>query len=359
MTDALAPGTVLRRRYRIIAPVGQGGLGAVYLAEDLRLPGRQTAIKTILPDPMATAEARAAGQAQFRREASVLAQLDHPALPRVSDYFVESGIDCLVMDYVAGPDLRQVISEARASGEFLPEARIIDWAGQLLDALEYLHSREPPVIHRDIKPANVKLVTGDRLKLVDFGLVKHLDPADPRTLTASRGVGSLPYTPLEQYAGDTGHTDARSDLYALGATLYHLVTLRPPATAHERFLMPNALQRPSQLNPRLSPRLESVILTAMALHPERRPADAAALRQLLRGDAPLRADVELGTAAAAWRAALWDNAGLLALVALLLLLATLATWQAGSAAPAVVAPLEADSAPATMTIPPGSGAAAP
>ncbi len=331
----------------------------MFLADDLRLQGRQTAVKAILPEPMATAEAHAASQDQFRREASILAQLDHPALPRVSDYFVESGVDYLVMDYVAGPDLRQVIAEARAAEEFFPEAQIIDWAEQLLDVLEYLHSRQPPVIHRDIKPANIKIAAGDRLKLVDFGLVKHLDPSDPRTLTASRGVGSLPYTPLEQYAGDTGHTDARSDLYALGATLYHLATLQAPATAHERFLMPNALQRPGQLNPRLSPRLESVILTAMALHPERRPESARALRELLRGAAPLRADVELGTAAAAWRAALWDNAGLIALVALLLLLATLATWQARSAPPAVVAPLQTDGVATVPASPPPSGGQGP
>jgi serine/threonine-protein kinase len=184
------------------------------------------------------------------------------------------------------------------------------------------------VLHRDIKPANVKLLEGNRIKLVDFGLVKPLDPADPRTLTTARGIGSLPYTPLEQYAGDTGHTDVRSDVYSLGATLYHLMTGRPPATAQERFLLPNALVRPGQINPGISARIESTILTALALHPEQRPATAEGFLDLLTGAADPEAVPELGTAPAAWRAGLWDNAGLMALVSLLLLLAILATWQA-------------------------------
>jgi serine/threonine-protein kinase len=310
--------------------VGEGGGGAVYRAEDLRLPGRLTAVKEIRPDPVADEAARSDTQAQFRREASVLAQLDHPALPKVSDFFVHRGNDYLVMDFVPGPDLRQVLDERRAAGETLGEAQVLDWLVQLLGALEYLHGRQPPVIHRDIKPSNLKLVDNRQIKLVDFGLVKPLDPADPRTLTSARGVGSLPYTPLEQYAGDTGFTDTRSDLYAVGATLYHLLTGRPPATAQERFLSPNALARPRQLNPRISARTEHLILAAMALHPERRPPDVAALRALLAADAPLVADAELGTAPAAWRQGLWDNAGLLALAGLLLLLAVLTTWQSAA-----------------------------
>jgi serine/threonine-protein kinase len=199
---------------------------------------------------------------------------------------------------------------------------------QLLDAVDYMHGRTPPVIHRDIKPANIKLMGGDRIKLVDFGLVKPLDPADPRTLTVVRGLGSLPYTPLEQYAGDTGHTDGRADIYALGATLYHLLTGRAPAMAQERFLMPNALVRPRRLNPEIPARLEGVVLKAMALHPDRRPASAAELRDLLAGTIDLPAEPEIMTAAAAWRHAVWENLGLFALVGLLLLLAVLATWQA-------------------------------
>jgi serine/threonine-protein kinase len=220
------------------------------------------------------------------------------------------------------------VEEARAGGEFLDPDRVLRWMDQLLDTLVYLHGQDPPVVHRDIKPANIKLLDGDRVKLVDFGLVKPLDPTDPRTLTVARGLGSLPYTPLEQYAGDTGHTDVRADIYALGATLYHLLVGRAPVTAQERFLMPNALKRPSRLNPDVGGRLEAAVLSAMALHPEKRPPTAAAFRSLLLGEAPILPDHELETSEAAWRQAVWDNLGLIALAGLLLLLAVLATWQA-------------------------------
>jgi serine/threonine-protein kinase len=327
MKAPIAPGTILRGRYRIVELVGQGGAGAVYRAEDVRLTGRVTAVKEIRPDEGSDPAAQKEAQEQFHREASTLARLDHPALPKVSDFFDESGVDFLVMDFVAGPDLRQVVEDARVRSEFLDESQVLGWMIQLVDVVSYLHSQDPPVLHRDIKPANVKLLEGDRIKLVDFGLVKPLDPTDPRTLTTARGVGSLPYTPLEQYAGDTGHTDVRSDVYSLGATLYHLVTCRPPATAQERFLLPNALVRPSRHNPGVSPRMENTILTALALHPEQRPESSEAFLDLLTGAADPEAVHELGTAPAAWRAGLWDNAGLMALVSLLLLLAVLATWQ--------------------------------
>jgi len=347
----LAPGTVFRDRYRVLDLVGQGGGGAVYRAEDLRLPGRVTALKAIVPDPTATDEVKRETQAQFQREASTLARLDHPALPKVSDYFVVDGVDFLVMDYIAGPDLRQLVDEARAAGEPLEERVVLRWAGQLLDALAYMHAQDPPVVHRDIKPANIKLTEGGRIKLVDFGLVKALDPADPRTLTVARGVGSLPYTPLEQYAGDTGHTGVRADIYGVGATLYHLLTGLPPATAQERFLMPNALQRPSRLNPDISARVEQAVLRAMALHPDRRPSTVDDLREVLFGSAPLSTepDLEIEPPASAWRRALWDNLGLVTMVLMLLVLAVLATWRATGAgpgpAPPSPAPVSAGAAP--------------
>ena len=322
------PGRVLHGRYRILELVGEGGNGAVYRAEDLRLSGRITAVKEIIADPGEGAEARREMKAQFRREASTLARLDHPALPKVSDSFVSDDVDYLVMDFVEGPDLSKVVRETRAADETLSEDRVMEWARQLMDAVSYLHGQEPPVLHRDIKPANIKLLEGERIKLVDFGLVKPLDPSDPRTLTVARGLGSLPYTPLEQYAGDTGHTDRRADIYAIGATLYHLLTGRPPATAQERFLMPNALQRPRRINPDVSPRIEGVILTAMALHPEKRPTTVDELRALLIGEQDLEPSVELGTASSAWRQALWDNVGLFVLVGMLFGLTVLATWQA-------------------------------
>ena len=322
---------MLRDRYRIVELVGAGGGGAVYRADDLRLAGRVTAVKEIRSDPNAGPELVGDIQAQFRREAETLARLDHPALPKVSDYFEIGGTHYLVMDFVTGPDLRQVVNRARAQGAFLDERQVTDWSLQLLDALAYLHGRTPSVVHRDVKPANIKLVEGSRIKLVDFGLVKPLDPADPRTVTVARGVGSLPYTPLEQYAGDTGHTDPRSDLYALGATMYHLLTGATPATAQERFLSPSALARPRRLNPSISAAVESIVLAAMSLHPDRRPADAAEMAAQLRDRVtvaePNERAPDAAAVARAWRHGVVENGGLLALVAFLLLLAALATWQ--------------------------------
>ncbi len=335
MTGTIKPDTVIKRRYRILGLVGQGGGGAVYRAEDLRLPGRITAIKELRPDLGESPAMREQARDQFRREASTLARLDHPGLPKVSDFFADGVCDYLVMDFVEGPDLRQVLEEATLAGEFLAEDQVLGWAAQLLEIVRYLHAHSPPVLHRDIKPANIKLAEGGRIKLVDFGLVKPLDPMDPRTLTVARGMGSLPYTPLEQYAGDTGHTDGRTDIYGIGATLYHLLTRRAPVTAQERFLLPTALQRPKRLNPDLSARVEGAILAAMALHPEKRPATVEDLRSLLLGTTPIVLDTELGTAPAAWRSALWENAALMALVGLLTLLAALATldsvrWQSAN-----------------------------
>ena len=220
----LQPGTVLRERYKIIESVKSGGMGAVYEAEDLRLEGRRCAIKEILLDPGMDETARAQAQEQFHREASILARLDHPNLPKVSDYFSDSDHDFLVMDFVPGRDLKDIMDEARRADRFLEERDVLNWVTQLMDALDYLHTQEPPVVHRDIKPGNIKLTPDGRIKLVDFGLVKVLAPGDDRTITVLQGRGTAAYTPLEQYGGDVGHTDVRSDIYSLGATLYHLLT---------------------------------------------------------------------------------------------------------------------------------------
>ncbi len=325
MSSGPVVGVLVRARYRIVQLVGEGGSGAVYQAEDLRLGGRLSAIKEIRPDPYATAAQLAQTQTQFRREAMTLAQLDHPNLPKVYDFFVEGGRSYLVMDYVSGPDLRQLVDQARAKGEFLSEATVLAWTTQLLDALDYLHSQTPPVIHRDIKPANIKLTAQGRLKLVDFGLVKPMDPDDPRTITVVRGVGSLPYTPLEQYGGGVEHTDPRSDIYALGATLYHLLTGKIPATAQQRFLEPGLLPSPRSINDAISPQMEKAIQSAMAMHPDKRPASVAAFRALLFSDAA-GGD---GSIPHIWQTAFRENLSLILLVLLLLAFAVFVTSRAG------------------------------
>jgi serine/threonine protein kinase len=281
MLPPLRPETILRSRYRIIETVGQGGMGSVYRAEDTRLSGRICAIKEIQIDPQLPPPQQQQSREQFHREASILARLDHPNLPKVSDFFDDEDRDFLVMDFVAGPDLRQIIEEAKQKGQFISERRVLNWADQLCDALTYLHGQDPPVLHRDIKPANIKVTPGGLLKLVDFGLVKVMVPDDARTITIVQGRGTAFYTPLEQYGGESGHTDPRSDLYSLGATLYHLLTNRPPAEAKQRFLNPESLQPPRTFNRELSQRTQQAILWALAMHPNDRPPNVEAFRESL------------------------------------------------------------------------------
>ena len=286
MLPPLQAGEVLRRRYKVTALIGQGGMGSIYQAEDLRLKGRLCAIKEVQSDSLAAPDMQRQQRDQFYREASVLARLDHPNLPKVSDFFSVEGRDYLVMDFVPGRDLKEIMDEARRNGRCLPEAEVLNWAMQLAEALEHLHSQNPPIVHRDIKPSNLKLTPSGLLKLVDFGLVKLLAP-DERTVTVVQGLGTAHYTPLEQYGGDTGHTDARTDIYSLGATLYHLLTNEPPPEAKQRFLRPEVLKPPRSLNPALSVNTERAILWALALHPDGRPPDMAAFREALRSGASL------------------------------------------------------------------------
>jgi serine/threonine protein kinase len=283
MPTPLGTGEVLKDRYRINRIIGRGGMGSIYLADDLRLQGRTCALKEVEHDDNLSDELVTQAREQFMREATVLARLDQPNLPKVSDFFSIEERDYLVMDFVPGKDLRTLMNEARRKGEFLLEREVLGWASQLAHALTYLHSQKPPIVHRDIKPSNLKLTPDGILKLVDFGLVKILASEDV-TITILQGRGTALYTPLEQYGGDTGHTDVRSDIYAFGATLYHLLTNHPPIEARDLFLDPNALIPPRQHNPAISQRTERAILWAMNLHPDERPQDMEAFRQALLGN---------------------------------------------------------------------------
>jgi eukaryotic-like serine/threonine-protein kinase len=283
MPTPLRAGEVLRNRYRISRIIGQGGMGSIYLADDLRLEGRLCALKEVEHDRTLPADLLKEAREQFLREATVLARLDHPNLPKVSDFFSIAGRDYLVMDFVPGKDLRALMTEARQKSNFLVERDVLGWANQLADALSYLHGQNTPIVHRDIKPGNLKLAPSGILKLVDFGLVKIL-ASEEVTITILQGRGTALYTPLEQYGGDSGHTDARSDIYSFGATLYHLLTNHPPVEARERFLHPESLIPPRQFNSDISLRTERAILWAMSLHPDERPQDVEAFRQALLGD---------------------------------------------------------------------------
>jgi serine/threonine-protein kinase len=318
-------GTILRQRYKLTNIVGSGGMGCVYRAEDVRLPGRLCAVKEIKPDIADSAETTSQAREQFLREASILAQLDHPNLPKVSDYFTEDEREYLVMDYVPGKDLKQLIDEAVRSNRLFEENTVLSWARQIVDALVYLHSQDPPVLHRDIKPSNIKLTPDDRIKLVDFGLVKTQAPND-RTLTVLQGRGTVLYTPLEQYGGDDTHTTMQSDLYAFGATLYHLLTLQAPPDAKARFLSPRTLKSPREVNPDVSQKISDAVLWAMAMHPDDRPDGVSDLREALFADGRMPAYVgERNSAESGLVDALRANQWLAYTSALLLVLAIILT----------------------------------
>jgi serine/threonine-protein kinase len=276
-------GEVLRGRYKIRERIGQGGFGCIYLADDVRLEGRQCALKEVEYDRALPTNILNQARDQFLREATVLARLDHPNLPKVSDFFSNGTRDYLVMDYIPGKDLRELMLDARRNKIFLPEGEVLRWAAQLADALSYLHEQDPPIIHRDIKPSNLKITPNGLLKLVDFGLVKIMAP-DEVTITILQGQGTALYTPLEQYGGDDTHTDARADIFSFGATLYHLLTNAPPAEARKRFLDSRNLIPPCKINPALSSRVERAILWAMSLHPDERPANVNIFQEALLGN---------------------------------------------------------------------------
>ena len=282
MLPPLKSGEVLRGRYKIRERIGQGGMGSIYLADDTRLKGRQCALKEVEYDRALPENIREEARGQFLREATVLARLDHPNLPKVSDFFSNGPRDYLVMDYIPGKDLRILLMEARRSKTFLPEKDVLSWAEQLANALAFLHVQDPPIVHRDIKPSNLKLMPNGLIKLVDFGLVKILAPEEI-TITIIQGQGTALYTPLEQYGGSDAHTDIRSDIYSFGATLYHLLTNESPADARKRFLQPESLIPLRQINSAVLPRTERAVLWAMSLHPDERPKTIDEFREALLG----------------------------------------------------------------------------
>lgn len=282
MSLPLKKNELIRNRYMIKKIIGQGGMGCIYLAEDTRLSGRLCALKEVEHDRTLNSALNKEARNQFKQEATILARLDHPNLPKVSDFFSMSNRDYLIMDYIPGDDLRTLLLKAKHQNKFLREKEVRSWAIQLADALIYLHNQAPPILHRDIKPSNLKLNANGVLKLVDFGLVKLLAPGE-MTITIIRGQGTAIYTPLEQYGGDGSHTDVRSDIYSFGTTLYHLLTNNPPADARARFINPDVLTLPRKLNSNISLQMERAILWAIQLHPDERPQDMAQLKDYFSG----------------------------------------------------------------------------
>ena len=268
----LTPETVLQGRYRIVRQLGQGGMGAVYEAIDQRLDTTVALKETLFADERL--------RKQFEREARLLARLHHPALPRVSDHFSEADGQFLVMQFIPGDDLSEMMT--RKKGPF-PVNQVLTWADQLLDALDYLHTQDPQIVHRDIKPQNLKLTSRGQIILLDFGLAKGQAGDISRVTTSASIFGYTPnYAPLEQIQG-LG-TDARSDLYSLAATLYHLMTGVKPPDALTRAAavvngQPDPLSKASQAHSEISPDVDEVLAKAMAQNREQRYATAADMRR--------------------------------------------------------------------------------
>ncbi len=272
----LAPGTVLQNRYHIVKLLAQGGMGAVYEARDERL-GNTVALKETF---FADENMRRA----FEREARLLASVRHQALPKVSDHFNEGVGQFLVMEFIAGNDLASMMQNRK--GLVFPTDQVLEWADQLLDALDYLHTLEPPVIHRDIKPQNLKLTARGQIILLDFGLAKGLMQPGATAAAGQSVFGYTPnYAPLEQIQAEG--TNARSDLYSLAATLYNLMTGQTPPGALTRIAavasgQPDTLIPANEVNPHVSPSVANALMWAMSLNNNQRPATAAAMRDALR-----------------------------------------------------------------------------
>lgn len=263
---------VLQNRYRIEAQLGQGGMGAVYRAYDMRLQRVCVVKELLLQSGFARDMSDAA--AQFFQEARTLSNLHHPALPRVIDHFEEGGVAFLVMDFISGKNLGSLI------GTGLPEDTVLSYADQLLDVLDYIHRQG--VLHRDIKPTNIIIQPDGHVALVDFGLVKSVSGTTQLTKPFLRGIGTPEYAPPEQYSGGT---DQRSDIYSLGGTLYNALTGQAPASATNQITgMP--LVPPRQFGIKLSANTERAILRSLSLNPAQRFQNAAEFRAALRGTAP-------------------------------------------------------------------------
>lgn len=280
--EPLVPGQVVHERYRIIREIARGGMGRVYEAEHLELEQRVALKEAIADDPKLFAI--------LRGEARLLAKLKHsrhPALPDVTDYFTEANRQYLVMEFIPGDDLSKMLNKGERPfpvQDIADVMEVLDWAEQLLEALEYLHSQEPPIIHRDIKPGNIKLRPGNgklkawqQVMLLDFGLAK-------ATNESIHGFTRL-YAPPEQIHGSG--TDARSDLYSLAATLHHLLSGAEPEFAWERQEQLKARQpdpqRPAhELNPVVPEAVGTWLMGALAFQKEQRPANAIVMLEDLR-----------------------------------------------------------------------------
>src|SRR6185295_1226666 len=270
-THQLEPGTLLLDRYSIVHRVGGGGMGSVYQARDKRLAERLCAVKEMI-EMFADQAQRAKAVEDFKREAEVLAQLDHPSIPTVFDYFIEGGRYYLVMRWIGGGDLAD---QMRLRQGVIEESVVTKWAIQICDVLHYIHQQRPPIIYRDLKPANLMLDDKTtRVMLVDFGIARIVRPTE-KGVTA---IGTMGYAPPELFAGKV---EPRSDIYSLGATMFHMLTGSDPQDNPLLIFDFSKNPRPCQINPAITPEMERILMKSVAHKPEDRHASALELMRAL------------------------------------------------------------------------------
>lgn len=262
--EPLAEGTILENRYKIISHMNPGGMSYLYKGQVLKLDST-CVIKELIPEGSLQEQAEA--ESWFRREADILSKLDHPNLPKVFDYFVSNFRYYLVMSFVDGKDLIEILEADGNPG--LPENKVIDWSGQILEVLDYLHTQNPPIIYRDIKPDNIMIHKDGRAMLIDFGIARAVHRSDDGVLKTA--IGTDGYAPMEQYQGKP---EPRSDLYALGATMYHVLTGKMP--------VPLNIPPVKESLPDINPNLDKVIIKAVQVKVENRFASAKEMFSALK-----------------------------------------------------------------------------
>ncbi len=288
LTGHLLPSHLLKQRYRILTQVGQGGMGAVYKAEDTQFGDRLVAVKEMHQNGLRPEEIVEATEA-FKREAMLLAGLLHPNLPRTYDHFFDHGRWYLVMDFIEGETLEEYINKIPATGasrryaprgstRMLPVEEVLDIGIQLCTILHYLHNCQPPIIFRDLKPANIMVTSAGHLYLFDFGIARHFKPGQARD---TANLGSVGYAAPEQYG--KAQTTPRSDIYSLGATIHQLLSGNDPSNSPFRFT-PLRLQNPP---PPLA--LDDLIIRMVDVDESRRPDSAQTIKQELQRIAAQRA----------------------------------------------------------------------
>ncbi|HYG11211.1 MAG TPA: protein kinase, partial [Pyrinomonadaceae bacterium] len=270
----LDPGTILYSRYEIVRRIGGGGMGAVYLARDRNLGDQPRAVKEMIQSNIDESQHEKAIN-DFKRESMLLASLEHSSIPTIYDYFYddEAGRFYLVMKYISGGDFLARLRNA--PGGRIDEKTVTDWACQVADVLEYLHRRNPPIIYRDLKPANL-MIDGNsgRVMLIDFGIARWVTTHE-KGVTA---VGTMGYAPPELFSGKV---EPRSDIYSLGATMFHLLTGTDPQDNPLLIFDFNKNPRPRQLAPSLSNEMEAILMRAVGYKPEDRFRSAAEMRDVL------------------------------------------------------------------------------